>query len=180
MITGNQNNTYKYVAPYVLTRKNCHYDYRECPDYLAGDGPAVMNVSIVHSNIYNGRWIYFAWVELEDLTDCPREILMEFDQDELFDTAQGAWNDQEKYAQALSATRYKYARCYHHSAKSKKTLFLGRRNPGKRWAEILKRFYLHNFLAKKHQASALQLPARPENTPGGNTQPARLLGRGQL
>lgn len=114
MITGNQNNTYKYVAPYVLTRKNHHYYYRECPDYLSGDGLPVMNVSIVHSDIYNGRWIYFAWVELEDLTDCPREILMEFDQDELFDTAQGAWNDQEKYAQALSATRYKYARCYHH------------------------------------------------------------------
>lgn len=180
MITGNQNNTYKYVAPYVLTRKNCHYDYRECPDYLAGDGLPVMNVDIVHSDTLNGRWVYFAWVELEDLNNNPREILMEFDQDELFDTAQDAWNDQEKHAQAVRAACYKYARCYHHSAKSKKTLFLGRRNPGKRWADILKGFYLHNFLAKKDQAGALQLPARPENTPGGNTQPARLLGRGQL
>lgn len=176
MITGNQNNTYKYVAPYVLTRKNCHYDYRECPDYLAGDGPAVMNVSIVHSNIYNGRWIYFAWVELEDLTDCPREILMEFDQDELFDTAQGAWNDQEKYAQALSATHYKYARCYHHKKQGWFSRLFKWWSPTKALGADAN----SNFLAKKHQASALQLPARSENTPGGTTQPARLLGRGQL
>ncbi len=135
MIEGNCNNTYKYVAPYVLTKKNHHYDYREYPGYLAGDGPAVMSVGIVHSDIHNGRWIYFAWVELQDLNDCPREILMEFDQDELFNTPADAWTAQEKHSQAVRLACYKYARCYHHKKKG-----------------MLAR--IKDFLAKKHQAGA--------------------------
>lgn len=38
---------------------------------------------------------------------------------------------------------------------------------------LLKRFF--NFLAKKDQASALSLPARPENTPDGPFPPVRPI-----
>lgn len=156
MIQGNCNNTYKYVAPYVLTKKNHHYDYREYPGYLAGDGPAVMSVGIVHSDIYNGRWIYFAWVELQDLNGCPREILMKFDQDELFNTPADAWTAQEKHSQAVRMTCYKYARCYHHHKKQ----------------GLLQK--IKNLLANRTSRTVLKsLPARPESTQGrGSSLPA--------
>lgn len=161
MIKGNCNNAYKYVAPYVLTQKNRHYDYREYPGYLAGDGLPVMSVNIVHSDIYNGRWIYFAWVELEDLNEYPREILMEFDQDELFDTPQEAWNEQEKHVKALRAVCYKYARCYHHRSTKKQGLFAR----------------VKNFLAKKDQAGT-PFPACDERAKGGaQTLPAPIFSR---
>lgn len=132
-------------------------------------------VEIVSSKEDCGYWYYFVWfpipAEMRHPANVLGKILLELPGWNLFESAQAAVADRltAKQRRAL----YKYAQCYHHT-KAQKPLFLGRRNPGKWWADLLKGFYLDNLLAKKHQPGAPN-PMRDESKQGGDqTLPAPI------
>lgn len=104
---------------------------------------------VVSSRQVEGYWFYWCWVP----TPNGNRILMELAEWDLFYTVKDAYYDREK--EQASMALYKYAKNYRVKKPS-----------------ALKRFF--NFLAKKDQASALPLPARPENNPdGAQTLPVR-------
>ena len=189
MIKGNYKNKVVFVPAYVMHDKIWRWEQESqeraqnvmdlvlneipCPEgteklNYAHNAMAACPVLVVGAVSILAGTVYFAWVPLTD----GHKILVEFTEKDLYATAICAavehFAHEDRTAREIKRTEqrravlYRYARCYHHP--EKQGLFVR----------------VKNFLAKKHQASALQLPARPENTPGGNTQPARLLGRGQL
>lgn len=106
---------------------------------------------VAQSHAVDGYWFYWCWVPTPD----GNKILLELAEWDLFYTVQDAYYDRENARQRKEL--YKYAKNY----RVKK-------------AGAFKRFW--NFLAKKHQAAALSLPARSENTPdGAQTLPVRPI-----
>lgn len=105
---------------------------------------------VVSSRQVVGYWFYWCWVP----TPNGNRILLELAEWDLFYTVEDAYYDRER--EAAPKSLYKYAKNYRVQKPN-----------------LLKRFF--NFLAKKDQASALQLPARPENTPGGPFPPVRPI-----
>lgn len=105
---------------------------------------------VVSSREVSGYWFYWCWVP----TPAGNKILLELAEWQLFAGVEDAYYDRER--EAARKSLYKYARNYRVEKDS-----------------VFKRFW--NFLANKHQASALPLPARPENAPDGATLPVRPI-----
>lgn len=168
MIQGNYDNKIAYVHTSILWAQLFIAGwYVSKGDLIAADDVAV---EVAKSTESNGYWHYLVWAP----TAGGHRVLIKLLEFDLFPTAIEASLDhltQEKSKQLL-----RFARCYHHKKQGWFSRLFKWWGPTKALGADAN----SNFLAKKHQASALQLPARPENTPGGITQPARLLGRGQL
>jgi len=167
MIEGNFNKRKVYVHKECIVGRLLFAGW---PVHIWGDE---IPVEVVSSKENCGYWYYQVWVPIPAVMasdgDIYRQALVEMAGWNLFETYQEAIAERltDKQRRAL----YKYAQCYHYT-KGKKPLFLGRRNPGKWWADLLKGFYLHNFLAKTHQAGTSN-PACDDSKQGGaQTLPA--------
>ena len=159
MIEGNHNHKRVYAHKETIV---CKLVIAGWPPHIAGDE---IPVEVIGSAEVFDNWSYTAWVPLAS----GQKVLMEFRGLYLFETYQAAIA--ERLTEKQRRELYKYERHYHY--KAKKPLFLGRRNPGKWWADLLKGFVTHNFLAKKHQACTPSLPACDDKTTGrGLSHPA--------
>lgn len=164
MIQGNYDNKTAYVHNTILWGKLFAAGWPVTKrDLTDADDKAV---EVIKSTEEMGYWYYWCWAP----TASGNKVLIKLLEFDLFPSAIEASIDQLQ--QEKRKALYKFAHCYHHSAKSKKPLFLGRRNPGKWWADLLKGFYLHNFLAKKDQAGAPSLPRATKEQGRGPSLPA--------
>ncbi|MGN1058187.1 MAG: hypothetical protein ACI4Q7_02395 [Candidatus Avelusimicrobium sp.] len=146
MIQGNCNRQKVYVhAELVALRLLLRLGW----NVPAGWADEVL-AEVVSSREVCGYWYYHCWVP----TPAGNKILMELAEWQLFACVEDAYYDRER--EAARKSLYKYAKNYRVQKPS-----------------TLKRFF--NFLANKHQASALPLPARPENAPDGATLPVRPI-----
>ena len=167
MLEGNYNKQKVYVHKEALLSRLVFAGW---PAYIWCDE---IPVEVCSSKEDCGYWYYHVWLpipaEMRGPGDVLGRLLLELPGWVMFETAADAIADRLTDKQRREI--YKYAQCFH-CHKGKMPRFLGRRNPGKWWADLLKGFYLHNFLAKTDQAGPSN-PAGDDSKQGGaQTLPA--------